>query len=128
LAGAVIVTNPGPAPCTVEGRPQVRILDGGAELPVSQTPGHARCEFVRAACSLGSQLELAIGGQAMAWLVWGNWCQPLPQGLPSLLVSVSEDPGSVLNTGVDDVATGAPRCNAADEPSGLAVGPFEPIS
>jgi Protein of unknown function (DUF4232) len=133
LSGALIVTNTGSAICALQGRPQVRVVDASQHLlPVPEKPGRAHCEFVAIVCSPGSSVELASGQQAMAWLAWGNWCQAAPQAPLNLLVALPDVPIVVRSVPIDGSTNGGtaitPRCNTADEPSGLEVGPFERVS
>jgi hypothetical protein len=133
LAGAIVLMNTGSTSCSMSGRPGVQVVDAtGAILPITEIPGRALCELRYAAqpCSPGSSLELQPGGKAMSSLLWGNWCrEELPQPPLDLVITLPTDQANSLDTVVQDAA-GNPvgdtaRCNEPQEPSEIAVGPFE---
>jgi hypothetical protein len=129
LAGYLALTNAGPAPCSLLGRPRVS-LSGSAALrerwAVEDAP-RAPQPLDALADPLGSLRALAPGKNAVVYLVWSNWCGPgstaagrsgaLPRGI---------DIGLPGGTTVVVPVTSAPRCDQPSDPSTLSATPFSP--
>ena len=120
LAGEILFTNQGSEPYTLEGRPQVQVLDATMGTLAAQQvamPGSADV----------GPVVLQPGQQASLQVVWRNYCGPKLNGPLSLEVTL---PGRgelvvpVLDVdGKPDSHT--PRCDVSAAASTLSVGVFE---
>jgi uncharacterized protein DUF4232 len=119
LVGGVTLLNAGTRPCALVGRPAVSF---GA-------PAAARAKWrvKRLAASTappdvladppGSLRALRPGKSASVTVYWSNWCGPPPRALRLALAS---------GTTIAIALARAPRCDAPQAPSTVAVGPFMP--
>jgi hypothetical protein len=120
LAGAVGVKNMSAKPCTVTGRPRLRLLGDGHDLHVRQVPippswngqlvpkGYPR-------------LLLGPGDSVEARVFWSNWCGGATGSL-SLSIALPQGAGR-LTAPLDP---GTPRCDVPRSASTIRVEPFRP--
>jgi len=128
LVGAVTFRNVG-APCSLLGRPRVRLFGGGAagvrqRQVVLPLLGRA-ADVLPPPFSIRALLR---GGTAGVQIWWSNWCRVGDQGggklsAPPSGVEVTLPSGGRARLKV----AGAPRCDQPAEPSRVAVRPFEPV-
>lgn len=127
LTGGVVLTNAGP-PCSLLGRPAVRLVGGPvARVRLKQTafdPGAPPLDVLPAF----SVRALPTGSAAYATLWWSNWCAPGNPGAgnlspPPTALEVALPAGGSVRFPV----RGAPRCDAPEYPSTVAVGAFTPL-
>ena len=125
LAGALVVANAAAAPCALQGRPAVQLVDSrGFFLATTAAP------LPTATVAAAAPVTLPPGGQAVARFLWRNWCDAPPGGALSLVVRLPGDlaPLTVPATAADGrPQRDTPRCDAPGAGSTLAVGPFESV-
>ena len=120
LLGTVGVENIGSAPCTVAGRPRVRILGAGRVLPVRQlaVPPDWGGQLVpkgfpRLLVGPGETVDVRLG--------WSNWCG----GATGRLALVLDLPGGGGRLTVR-LPRSTPRCDSRAAGSSVGVQPFMP--
>ncbi|MGH2460541.1 MAG: DUF4232 domain-containing protein, partial [Chloroflexota bacterium] len=123
LAGDLVLTNHGAAPCSLDGPPSVRLVDAkGQALAI---------KGVTAPDAGPSQGVLVQPGQSVyVRLFWRDWCGPKPAFPVDLQADWPDSGGSTSTL----LASGDPRdqhpleqtpvCNAAGSASTLTVSPF----
>ena len=129
LAGGVSLRNAGARPCALLGRPVVSFAGGAATvtkwevkpLPPTQVTPDVLAD------PLGSLRALEPGKSAAITVFWSNWCGPhaIPTGDPGQLPATL-DLGLASGTTVAIRIANAPRCDAPQDPSTIAVTPFAP--
>jgi hypothetical protein len=129
LVGGITVRNHG-APCSLTGRPHVRLVGGGAAA-VAQAQTVFRAQ-ARAPDLLPPSFWVRALPHGARWgltIWWLNWCAPgnpgggnLSPAPTGLKLTLPHGGGSVRLK-----VTHAPRCDAPSLPSALAVGSFQPL-
>jgi hypothetical protein len=124
--GAVALTNLSDQTCTVRGTPLITLLDENLD-PITDgvtfDPSPPQWEADAQPEPEGwPVVTVAPGDVASVRIRWSNWC---PQGsVPPLWRMEVPGGGTVDVLGLD--AAEPPPCNGPDQPSTIAVGPFEP--
>jgi hypothetical protein len=125
--GVIVFTNVSGETCTLEGRPEITLLDANGQpitssgVTFSQSePGWSVNGFHQPAG--WPVVTLTSGDAAFVRIRWSNWC-PDGTAVPAWHLDVPGG-GTVAVTGID--AAGAPPCNGQSEPSTIEEGPFEP--
>jgi hypothetical protein len=126
LIGGVFVRNVGEAPCSLSGRPFARFEGGPAAetdlrlVPAAADPLDTSLIYDRAS----SLHALGRGRLAVVRVLWSNWCPPdviqTSIGRPPARLDLVLPAGGELSAPVN----GAPRCDAPQAPSTLAIKPF----
>ena len=126
LIGGVFVRNVGRAPCSLSGRPSARFEGGSAAetalrlIPAAADPLDTSLIYDRAS----SLHALGRGRLGFVPVLWSNWCPPdviqTSIGRPPARLVLVLPAGGELSTPVDR----APRCDAPQAPSTLAIKPF----
>jgi hypothetical protein len=122
VVGAIVVTNTSARPCTLRGRPVVRVFTA------SSTELHVQVHDVAPQWQADASprpagwpvVRLRPGASAGVRLSWSNAC---PQLTAQARFHVDVGEGTIV-TG----PTFPPPCNGPTEPSTLEVGPFEPTT
>ncbi len=128
LAGPITFYNKTATACTLQGRPQVQLVDAsGAVLPVTQVNGPGATGSTQTA-----QVIVAPGQTATVFAVWqANYCGPKPTFPISLKVALPDTQGTltapVLGPPGQAPLGVTPPCNASGSPSNISVGPFEQV-
>ena len=126
LLGEISLTNRGPEPCTISGYLGVKLIGrDGAVLPVTDSTEPA----LPGQPSVAPQVVVLapnVTGAATAQLQWREWCAATNPTPVSLSLTLSD--GSVLTAPFagGDSSFQTPRCDAANLPSSLGVGPIAP--
>jgi Protein of unknown function (DUF4232) len=119
---AINLENVGTASCTLEGTPDIALLDpSGAEIASGVTFVGGPADWVvngKPKPSGWPVATLAPGDRALARLGWSNWCGSDPS--PSWRFTLPG--GGIVDLGQAD----PPPCNGPGEPSTIEVGPYEP--
>lgn len=112
LLGGVSVRNTARLPCSVGGRPKVRVvrLDGHA-ISLTTVPGPMFSGWTRI-------VVLRPGRQAMAAMQWWNYCGPRPGGVFRFELTLTT--GTKISAGV----RGSPTCIDSHLRSSLSVSYF----
>lgn len=122
LEGTVALTNQSETACTLDGRPQVKLLDAnGHTLNTISLAGLQANGIVRESTVVLPSLRTATVS-----LIWRNWCfaAPLQQITTSLtLPSFGAQPLSLATANPEGQS---PHCDSGVSASSLSVGPFEP--
>jgi hypothetical protein len=127
--GSIIFTNFSDKTCTLEGTPEIQLLDQNLDpitsgVTFGTTPAGWQADGSPEPAGW-PVVTLAPGDSASVRIDWSNWC---PDGRAAPLWRVVI-PGSgsvdVIN-GMDSETP--PPCNGAGQPSRIDVGPFEPGS
>jgi hypothetical protein len=122
LAGPILLTNRGHAPCSLTGKPNVALRGDGQNLPVQRV-------------SIGSSdlqmpvqhLVLIPGARADVQLQWLNWCgRSFPGGVRPV-IRIDHTTVRPKWQGPARLGVATARCDAPDAPSLLYVGPYEPF-
>jgi hypothetical protein len=125
--GTIDLTNFSDKTCTLEGTPEITLLDENLHPITSGVTfgsSPARWETIGSGEPVGwPVVTLAPGDSASVRIAWSNWC---PDGAAAPLWRVGiPDSGTVdVINGMDAVTP--PPCDAQDQPPAIAVGPFEP--
>jgi hypothetical protein len=130
MAGGVSFINKGAAPCALEGRPGLHLIDAnGALMPVADVEyEEQRGDGATASPPAdGGPVVLQPGGKAFVYFVWRNWCGHAPGpfkvavALPGeggqLTVPVQDPQGAPVST--------TPRCDDPGTASTISVGQFK---
>ncbi len=122
LAGPLALTNRSSSPCTVSGRPHVRLIDSsGRALPVAQYSVRPAFNPEQPRPPNWPVVVLEPAHRALAFIVWRNWCHPAPEGARWRVTLAGgysfslPGPGSI-----------GPRCDGPSAASTLGVAPLEP--
>ncbi len=119
---AINLENVGTASCTLEGTPDIALLDPtGAEITSDVTFVDAPAEWAvngKPKPSGWPVVTLAPGDRALARLGWSNWCGSDPS--PNWRLTLPG--GGTADLGQAD----PPPCNGPGQPSTIEVGPYEP--
>src|SRR6266542_5058 len=122
LAGSLALTNRSSSPCTVSGRPHVRLITStGRALPVARYPVSPAFNPEQPRPPTWPVVVLEPAHRALAFIVWRNWCHPVTEGaswrvtLPGGYSFSLPGPGSI-----------GPRCDTPSAASTLGVAPLEP--
>ena len=133
MAIGINLTNNGKSVCSLQGRPEVQLLNGqGKPLPVEYRTFCRECAegYVTRAPAVATQtvtayfnplIDLQPGQQATIPTIWNNWCGPAPDSI-KLKITLPGQQG--ILTVVPDYRV-PPRCDASDAKSSFSVGPFE---
>ncbi len=123
LDGRLVVSNYSSAPCTLQGRPTLTLLDDqrhavdGVDYERTAPYWKVNREPTPNAWPV---VTLRPDGVARVRLRWSNWC-----GTSAPLWQLSVPAGQMTQVyGMD--AYGTPPCNGQDQPSTVEIGPFEP--
>jgi hypothetical protein len=123
--GAISLTNLSDVTCTLQGNPQIALLDANQNpitsgIAFSSSP--AGWEVNASPTPPGWPLVTLAPGQAASIRIrWSNWC---PDGRVAPLWQVIVPDGGSVNVNGDSV--GSPPCNGQGQPSTIEVGPYEP--
>lgn len=125
--GEIVVTNASDAACTLEGTPDLQLLDGAGgsivqEVVVSATDASW---LVNGDPQPHGWPVVTVppGEQASVRLRWSNWCRDqLPA---SGELSIGQQADAIA---VEGIAADPPPCNGSSQPSTMEIGPFEPSS
>ena len=125
LAGSITFVNASSTPCTLQGRPDVKLVDAtGQVLPVNEV-----AEPLSEA-GLGSPVQVAPGQSARVFVIWlVNYCGPQPIPPIGMRVTLPGDQAT-MNVPLADARgtplAGTPRCDQPGSGSStLAVGLFQ---
>ena len=101
--------------CTLPGQLQLSLVNGqGNPLPVDEQPA----PLCTGSCAPQETITLASGESAAARFIWQNWCPQSPTD--SVAIQLTQP---AVSTPLD----GTPRCDVADAPSTLSIGPTEKL-
>lgn len=131
LAGGLSLVNTGASACALPGTAQLQLVDAQGEvLPTLQQQAPDLCQAPQdtTGCPSHTTVVVQSGEQATLRFVWQNWCGDPPVGPIALDVMLPTQPSPLSAPVVDPAgkpSTAAPRCNAPDSPSTLALGPVE---
>jgi Protein of unknown function (DUF4232) len=131
LAGGLSLVNTGSSACALPGNAQLELVDAQGEvLPTTQQQAPDLCQAPQdtAGCPSHTTVVVQSGEHATLRFVWQNWCGEPPVGPIALDVMFPTQPNPLSVPVVDPAgkpSTAAPRCNAPDSPSTLALGPVE---
>lgn len=131
LAGGLRLDLTSPTGCTLPGQLQLELVDGqGQSLSVDEVAAPDLCDATQGATGCVSQdtVEVAPGQSALIRFVWQNWCGPPPSGavgVDVVLPDESQPLSAVITDASGTPSVDTPRCDTADAPSTLAVGPVE---
>ena len=123
LAARLVLANFGPQACTVQGAPQIELVnENGWKLPVDQIQNSAGQETARVV------LDPASDYTTEARFVWRNWCTPASKENLHLEVVLPGYPGK-LNVPVQDpnghYLPDTPHCDDPSAPSTLTIEAFK---
>jgi hypothetical protein len=135
LTGAVVLTNGGSGPCTLNGTPpSVTLLDqGGGSVAVKShavaVPEDAGTVLLAPGAAMPAFGAAPAPGSAWFVVTWSNWCSDALPAVSSLLVVLPAG-GSVVaqpDTTAPIWASGpsAPRCDDARAGSTVTIGRFQ---
>jgi hypothetical protein len=127
LAGTLTVRNVGAVACTLSGAPMVEPVDtAAAPLPATTAQADPAWRRTNGAAPAGwPAVQVAPGAEAQAVLHIENWCGAFDNRL-YFVVTLPGHPDRI--GGEAPSVQAAPLCTGAQEPMGVAVGPFEPPS
>jgi Protein of unknown function (DUF4232) len=125
--GAINLTNISDQACTLQGRPDIFLLDSAGN-PITSS-----IDFMSAPAKWEKDAKPTPPGwpvvtlrpgasQSSVSIRWSNWC--LDGGAPPEWRIGIPGSGAVVVTGLDTL--GPPPCNGQGQPSTIEVGPFEP--
>lgn len=124
--GSIVLTNRSAESCTLEGTPTIELLDASGPITsgVSFEPAPAGWEVAGSPEPTGwPVVTLGPADAASVRVRWSNWC-PDGRAAPTWRVEI---PGGAA-VEVDGLETVfPPPCNGSAEPSGVEIGPFEPL-
>jgi hypothetical protein len=124
--GAIVLTNASDAACTLQGRPDITVLNHNGDPITSGVTFTASSPQWAADGSPQPKdwpvVTLQPGDRASVRIGWSNWC--LDGGaVPTWRMGIPA--GGTVDVSGLDASTVAP-CNGPGQPSTIQVGPFEP--
>jgi hypothetical protein len=120
FAGVIAIKNMSTKPCTVMGRPRLRLLGNGHDLHVRQVPIPPSWNGQLVPKSY-PRLHVGPGDSVEARVFWSNWCGGATGPL-SLSIELPGGAGRLTAP----LQPGTPRCDAPRSASTIRVEPFRP--